>query len=1373
MTKGNFIRKTDSDENYKGKDKLPQTNWSHHLQQLDNFSSLNKFLSSSFIFSLPGQNPTAAGDPLKPTRCMACLSENIHPSRLLVAEKALKTLSTSLSGFKEYLRPGVTAPFENHNEAECQRSEQFSSRTENIAKCQSEKDIRSNFPRDRNDFAKSRYNDKVQTFRGVHVLQTLQGEDSVTHVSNSMQGTEMSCINGPGNSNFLSHEERRCTTQDVRANVASTSCHKQVASSYQSVSGRQSSAEVEQTFMELGDDDDILQSIDIDQIVSMHYQSSSTQKTPVLKFPSTGPSVTPAGTKKQPPFMETSAHGSSNPIQDANNYICNHGVQVTLCAEAAVHLREMKDGLISISNDLLDNAAELSPQQSEKLRLERLQLNKKVQYLEQQLQYPLLEEERRRSNFMASAAPASCFSATTLKRQTNGDGGMNTGNIFSSPFACQNANVPNFGGQRLESKVNNCNQNSGESTGCFKTPPPYSSHELFDNQRNHVQHTEREPFVPRFTEVNYTEGSSDKRWNSRDFLWTRELEVNNRKVFGNHSFRPNQREVINATMSGHDVFVLMPTGGGKSLTYQLPAVVCPGVTLVVSPLVSLIQDQIMHLSQANIPATYLSGNMEWQEQQQILNELGSNCCKFKMLYVTPEKIARSDNLLRHLESLHRRDLLTRIVIDEAHCISQWGHDFRPDYQGLGIFKQMFPKIPLLALTATATTSVKEDVVQALGLVNCVVFKQTFNRSNLRYSIMPKTKKCIEDIDKFVKENHRDECGIIYCLSRMDCEKLSEKLQELGHKVAFYHGSMDPQQRAYVQRQWSKDEINIICATVAFGMGINKPDVRFVIHHSLPKSIEGYHQECGRAGRDNLPSSCMLYYNYGDYIRVKHMLTQGAAEQSPMVSGTGRIAVTNAGRILETNLENLSRMVSYCENDVDCRRVLQLAYLGEKFDASNCKKTCDNCSKMINFVEQDVTNQAKQLIELIKAMGQRFSSSHVLDVFRGSMSQQIKRYKHESLSLHGAGKSLSKGDASRILHRLVLEDFVVEDIMKSDVYGSLSSILKVNENKAQDLLSGRVRLTMRFAASKKVDKQEKSDTTSKKVELPTTNMNFPVEDGLPPLQSQVDPALSSKLYAALRHLRTILVNEAGGNLMPYHILGNAVLQQISKRVPRTTEELLEINGIGKVKVNKYGARLLETISSIANEFQNTGNSIAAMDTLVSDEYITPSSKRRRDAVFESGMDFIEDGDFIQSGKSTKKRQSKKQSAKVKEATCSNLEPTCSMASVTPNFLPSNNLLSSSGQQTGTPCSVLASESDDLDIPEGFTLTNDLDNVEPRMNENFDVPDGFILTNDLANVDPRKNQNGGRVLPSSLNLKHNQSDSKYDSMFDKYALKKVHR
>jgi bloom syndrome protein len=366
---------------------------------------------------------------------------------------------------------------------------------------------------------------------------------------------------------------------------------------------------------------------------------------------------------------------------------------------------------------------------------------------------------------------------------------------------------------------------------------------------------------------------------------------------------------------------------------------------------------------------------------------------------------------------------------------------------------------VLALTATATASVKEDVVQALGLVNCVVFRQSFNRPNLWYSVVPKTKKCLEDIDKFIKENHFDECGIIYCLSRMDCEKVSERLQEFGHKAAFYHGSMEPEQRAFIQTQWSKDEINIICATVAFGMGINKPDVRFVIHHSLPKSIEGYHQECGRAGRDGQRSSCVLYYGYGDYIRVKHMISQGGVDQSPMATGYNRVA--SSGRLLETNTENLLRMVRYCENEVECRRFLQLVHLGEKFDSTNCKKTCDNCCSSQSLIDKDVTLITRQLVELVKQTGERFSSAHILEVYRGSLNQMVKKHRHETLQFHGAGKHLSKIEVSRILHYLVTEDILVEDVRKSDMYGSVSSLLQVNNAKATILFSGSQTIVMKY------------------------------------------------------------------------------------------------------------------------------------------------------------------------------------------------------------------------------------------------------------------------------------------------------------------------
>ncbi|KZV22716.1 DNA helicase (RECQl4A) isoform 2 [Dorcoceras hygrometricum] len=943
-------------------------------------------------------------------------------------------------------------------------------------------------------------------------------------------------------------------------------------------------------------DDDVLEDIDVDKIVMNHFQSSSTPQSTVSKLP---------------PFTPAIPEEKNLPPELCLN--CSHNIKLGLCSEASIHLQVMKDSLINISNELIDNIDEMSSEKVEKLRLERQQLNKQIQQLEKYLRSRSVNEERVPPTFSASTATNMTFQYETPQ---------------TVPFRI----YP----KRLDSEF----QVNNEPDRCG------SSFSFYSTDRVGIS-AGREPYVPKYIEVNYIEGSTDKKWSSRDFSWTKELEANNKRVFGNHSFRPNQREVINATMSGYDVFVLMPTGGGKSLTYQethifrnldlnaeflqLPALICPGITLVISPLVSLIQDQIMHLLQANIPAAYLNANMDWSEQQEILRELNSDYCKFKLLYVTPEKVAKSDVLLRHLESLHSRDSLARIVIDEAHCVSQWGHDFRPDYQCLGILKQKFPSIPVLALTATATISVKEDVVQALGLVNCIVFRQSFNRPNLRYSVVPKTKKCVEDIDKFIKENHFDECGIIYCLSRMDCEKVAEKLQEYGHKAAFYHGSMDTDQRAMIQRQWSKDEINIICATVAFGMdilGINKPDVRFVIHHSLPKSIEGYHQECGRAGRDGQPSSCVLYYSYSDYIRVKHMISQGVVEQTPFAPGYKRASTAPSGRLLETNTENLLRMVSYCENDADCRRLLQLIHFGEKFDSLNCQKTCDNCSKNVSCIEKDVTEVAKQLVELVKTTGQTFSSSHILEVYRGSLNQFVKKHRHETLSLHGAGKHLAKDEASRVLRHLVIEDILMEDVKKSDLYGSVSSLLKVNESRVYNLFAGGQTIKLRFPSSGKPLKSGRSEATPAKGSLISGKQSCPPVDIPAEPHSEVDLNLSAKLYSALRMLRTVLVKEAGEGVMAYHIFGNATLQHISKRIPRNKDELLEINGIGKAKITKYGDRVLETIEATVRDYHKDKNSSSSNDST--------DSKRRRQTTGVSNTNANDDNFLVESTGRSKKR-----------------------------------------------------------------------------------------------------------------------------------------
>ncbi|KVH93498.1 DNA helicase, ATP-dependent, RecQ type [Cynara cardunculus var. scolymus] len=958
----------------RGADKPIRNNWSQHAKSHDNVLSEDK----NFLFSLSRQKPSAE------QAMTATARHNVTKAHSLQVDKAWQALSNLKLSSRNYIKPGKSRPIAKDGDTASFRDVERATQ-----QCSSEANNKS---------TRSTWGDQHSNEINIMHSKPRRMTDLFASVTTSV--TEAGRAETMQSGGYVLNSTNVCGRDEggIHKNHAKISSH---------LHGLQ---EIDAGGI---DDEDILQNLDMDQITE-HFQSSCTPRPSISKFPP----FTPAAS-------HTVAACEDISLPPELCVDCSHGFKARICPEAAGHLHVMKDQLISISNDLLDNVGELNSDQIEKLRQDRLQLNKQIQQLEKYLHYILMDEERHNSNFSA----------------------------YTTTRTLQYGTPPTFTSMvdpvRLDDQFYMCNETNGHDRWDSSSVSCFSEGNVDDSSTS----MEREPHAKRYVEVNYSEGSDDKKWSKRDFPWTKKLEANNKKVFGNHSFRPNQREVINATMSGKDVFVLMPTGGGKSLTYQLPALICPGVTLVISPLVSLIQDQIMHLLQANIPAAYLSANMEWSEQQEILRELCSGHCSYKLLYVTPEKVAKSNALLRQLENLYARELLDRIVIDEAHCVSQWGHDFRPDYQSLGILKHKFPNTPVLALTATATASVKEDVVQALGLVDCVIFRQSFNRPNLRFSVIPKTKKCMEDIDKFIKDNHFDECGIIYCLSRMDCEKVAEKLQDCGHKAAFYHGSMDPDQRAKVQKLWSKDEINIICATVAFGMGINKPDVRFVIHHSLPKSIEGYHQECGRAGRDGQHASCVLYYSYSDYIRVKHMLSQGSVEQNSFASGY-RSSTMNSGRVLETNTENLLGMVSYCENDVDCRRYLQLVHFGEKFDPVNCRKTCDSCFKNQSLVNKDVTGIAKHLVELVKSAQQNFSASHILEVYKGSMSQIVKKYQHNTLSLHGAGQNVAKGDALRVIRHLVIEEILVEDVKKSDLYGSVSSILKVNEKKAYDLLEGR-------------------------------------------------------------------------------------------------------------------------------------------------------------------------------------------------------------------------------------------------------------------------------------------------------------------------------
>ena len=582
-------------------------------------------------------------------------------------------------------------------------------------------------------------------------------------------------------------------------------------------------------------------------------------------------------------------------------------------------------------------------------------------------------------------------------------------------------------------------------------------------------------------------------------------------VFGHAGFRPHQEEIVSQLVNGGDALVIMPTGGGKSLCYQLPALVRDGTGIVVSPLIALMHDQVVALKQLGVRAEYLNSSLTVDEARRVENALAAG--ELDLLYVAPERL-----LTERFLGLIERARLALFAIDEAHCVSQWGHDFRPEYVQLSVLHERFPDIPRIALTATADAPTRAEIAQRLQLENARHFVTGFDRPNIRYHVRQEASGAREALLRFIRENHAGEAGIIYCLSRKRVDEVAEWLSGQDLAALPYHAGMDVTARRRVQERFLNEDGVIVVATIAFGMGIDKPDVRFVAHLNLPKSLEAYYQETGRAGRDGNPADAWMRYSLSDVIQLRRMMDESEADE--------------AHRRIER--QKLDAMLGYCELS-SCRRQSLLGYFGDALPVP-----CDNCDNCLDPPQSwDATEAARKALSCAHRTGQRFGANYLVDVLLGKEDERIRRFGHDAISTFGIGQDLSANDWRTVFRQLVARGYLVAD---HDNYGALR-------------MTPACRPLLRGEESMLLARQAVQPKRGKK--------------------GRTRPAASDDpLFEALRERRRELAKEQG--VPPYVVFHDSTLAAMAALRPQTLEAFADLPGVGERKLQTYGPAFLEVI-----------------------------------------------------------------------------------------------------------------------------------------------------------------------------------------------------